>query len=161
MSFSLKRLLIGQPLATERAHEARLPIWLALPIFASDALSSTAYATEEIMAALLQAGAVTASGFYTFGLTPFLSLAIVALLAIVITSYRQTLFAYPGGGAAYVVARDNLGVLPAQAAGAALLMDYVLTVAVSVSAGIAAITSLLHAFGNDIYQYTVPLCLVA
>lgn len=161
MAFSLKRLLIGKPLSTERAHEARLPIWLALPIFASDALSSTAYATEEIMAALLQAGAMTASGFYTFSLTPWLSLAIVVLLAIVITSYRQTLFAYPGGGAAYVVARDNLGVLPAQSAGAALLMDYILTVAVSVSAGIAAITSLLHAFGTDIYQYTVPLCLVA
>jgi amino acid transporter len=161
MPFSLKRLLIGQPLSTEHAHEARLPIWLALPIFASDALSSTAYATEEVMAALLLAGAFTTSGFYTFSLTPWLSLAIVVLLAIVITSYRQTLFAYPNGGAAYVVARDNLGVLPAQAAGAALLMDYILTVAVSVSAGIAAITSLLHAFGTDIYQYTVPLCLLA
>lgn len=161
MQFSLRRLLIGNPLSTERAHEARLPIWLALPIFASDALSSTAYATEEIMAALLQAGAYTVNGFFTFSLTPWLSLGIVALLAIVITSYRQTLFAYPGGGAAYVVARDNLGVLPAQAAGAALLMDYILTVAVSVSAGMAAITSLLHAFGTDIYQYTVPLCLVA
>ena len=161
MPFSLKRLLVGDPIATDRAHEARLPIWLALPIFASDALSSTAYATEEIMAALLLGGAYAASGFYTFGLTPFLSLAIVGLLAIVITSYRQTLFAYPHGGAAYVVARENLGVFPAQAAGAALLMDYILTVAVSVSAGVAAVNSLLLNYQIDLFHYTVPLCLVA
>lgn len=161
MPFSLKRLLVGDPIATDRAHEARLPIWMALPIFASDALSSTAYATEEIMAALLLGGAYTAKGFFTFGMTPWLSLAIVALLAIVITSYRQTLFAYPHGGAAYVVARENLGVFPAQAAGAALLMDYILTVAVSVSAGVAAINSLLLNYKIDLFQFTVPMCLVA
>lgn len=113
------------------------------------------------MAALLLGGAYTAQNFYTFGLTPWLSLAIVGLLAIVITSYRQTLFAYPHGGAAYVVARENLGVFPAQAAGAALLMDYILTVAVSVSAGVAAINSLLVNYHIDLFHYTVPMCLVA
>ena len=154
MSFSIKRFLIGKPLATARAHEERLPIGLALAIFASDALSSTAYATEEIMAALLLMGASY------FHLTPLLSLGIVALLAIVVTSYRQTLFAYPSGGAAYVVARENLGILPAQAAGAALLVDYILTVAVSVSAGVAAIASLLKNFNYNIYSHIVEICLV-
>lgn len=161
MPFSIKRLLIGQPIATEFAHEARLPIWMALPIFASDALSSTAYATEEIMAALLLGGVYTPDGFFTFGLTPLLSLAIVVLLAIVITSYRQTLFAYPHGGAAYVVARENLGTFPAQAAGAALLMDYILTVAVSTAAGIAAINSLVLNYNVNLFPYTVPMCLAA
>jgi hypothetical protein len=161
MPFSIKRLLIGNPIATEFAHEARLPIWMALPIFASDALSSTAYATEEIMAALLLGGVYSTEGFFTFGLTPLLSLAIVVLLAIVITSYRQTLFAYPHGGAAYVVARENLGTFPAQAAGAALLMDYILTVAVSTAAGIAAINSLVLNYNLNLFPYTVPMCLVA
>jgi amino acid transporter len=153
---SLKRILIGQPLESERAHEERLPKVLALPIFASDALSSVAYASEEIMAALLLAG----TSF--FHLTPILSLAIIILLAIVVTSYRQTVMAYPGGGGAYIVARDNLGEIPAQAAGAALLVDYILTVAVSTSAGIAAIVSLLHNYGHQVPQhYIVPMCLVA
>ncbi len=154
MSRSLKRILIGQPLATDRAHEERLPKVLALPIFASDALSSVAYASEEIMAALLLAGTIH------FNLTPWLSLAIIALLAVVVTSYRQTVMAYPSGGGAYIVARDNLGEVPAQAAGAALLVDYILTVAVSVSAGVAAISSLLHNYGHEIPpQDIVPICL--
>jgi amino acid transporter len=155
MSFSLKRLLIGRPLETARAHEERLPKVLALPIFASDALSSTAYASEEIMAALLVAGG---SHFY---LTPRLSLGIIILLAIVVVSYRQIVMAYPGGGGAYIVAKDNLGELPAQTAGAALLLDYILTVAVSVSAGIAAITSLLKNYGHNIHEHTILLCLLA
>jgi hypothetical protein len=137
MALSLKRLLVGAPLETARAHEEKLPIVLALPIFASDALSSVAYASEEIMAALLVAGTEH------FSLTPWLSLGIIVLLAIVVTSYRQTVIAYPNGGGAYIVARDNLGEVPAQAAGAALLVDYILTVAVSVSAGVAAIVSLV------------------
>src|SRR5688572_19195233 len=98
MASSFRRLLIGQPLHTDRAHEERLPKRLALPIFASDALSSVAYASEEIMAALLAAGVWTASGFFTFGLTPWLSLGIAVLLALVITSYRQVVMAYPNGG---------------------------------------------------------------
>ena len=156
MSFSLRRLLIGRPLHSEQAQHEKLPKSLALPVFASDALSSTAYASEEIMAALLLVGA---SFFF---LTPQLSIGIAVLLAIVVISYRQTVMAYPGGGGAYIVAKENLGEVPAQAAGAALLIDYVLTVAVSIAAGIAAITSLFETVGHrDIHQYIVPLCLVA
>ncbi|HEX8235014.1 MAG TPA: APC family permease [Abditibacteriaceae bacterium] len=156
MLSSIKRLVIGQPIPTEHAHHEKLPKIIALPVFASDALSSTAYASEEIMAALLLAGA----GF--FYLTPQLSLGIALLLAIVVISYRQTVMAYPGGGGAYIVAKDNLGRGAAQAAGAALLIDYVLTVSVSIAAGIAAITSLLETVWHiDIHAYTVLLCLLA
>ena len=156
MQFSLRRLLIGRPLHSEQAHDERLSKVLALPIFASDALSSTAYASEEILAALLMAGAAT------FYLMPQLSMGIVLLLTIVIISYRQTVMAYPGGGGAYIVAKDNLGELPAKAAGAALLIDYVLTVSVSTAAGIAAIASLFQTVGHtDIHHYIVPLCLLA
>jgi amino acid transporter len=156
MQFSLRRWLIGRPLHTEQAHHEKLPKILALPVFASDALSSTAYASEEIMAALLVAGA----GY--FFLTPHLSLGIACLLAIVVVSYRQTVMAYPDGGGAYIVSKENLGELPAQAAGAALLIDYVLTVSVSIAAGVAAIASLLETVGHtDIHQYIVPLCLLA
>jgi len=155
MAFSLKRLLIGTPLATERAHHEKLPKILALPIFASDALSSVAYASEQIMAALLVAGAAH------FGLTPLLSLGIIVLLIVVATSYRQTIMAYPGGGGAYIVSRDNLGELPAQAAGAALLVDYVLTVSVSVAAGVAAVMSLLRNLGSTInsQDHVVMICI--
>ena len=153
---SLKRVLIGRPIATDQAHHQKLPKVIALPVFASDALSSTAYASEEIMATLLVGGAGL------FFLTPQLSLGIVLLLAIVVISYRQTVMAYPGGGGAYIVAKENLGELPAQAAGAALLIDYVLTVAVSIAAGIAAIASLLQTLGYaDIHHYIVPLCIAA
>jgi amino acid transporter len=156
MQFSLRRLLIGRPLHTDQAHDERLSKLLALPIFASDALSSTAYASEEIMAALLMAGAAY------FYLMPRLSIGIVLLLTVVIISYRQTVMAYPGGGGAYIVAKENLGELPAQAAGASLLIDYVLTVSVSTAAGIAAIASLLQTIGHaDIHHYIVPLCLLA
>jgi amino acid transporter len=137
MATSVRRLLIGRPLESARAAHEKLPPLLALPVFASDALSSVAYATGEIMAALLLAGPLF------LHLTIPISAAIVVLLAIVATSYRQTVLAYPGGGGAYIVARDNLGVIPAQTAGAALLIDYILTVAVSVSSGVAAIESLL------------------
>ncbi len=156
MQFSLKQFLIGRPLHTEQAHHEKLPKVLALPVFASDALSSTAYASEEIMAALLIGGAGL------FFLTPQLSIGIALLLAIVVISYRQTVMAYPGGGGAYIVSKENLGELPAQAAGAALLIDYVLTVSVSIAAGIAAIASLVETVGHkDIHHYIVPLCLLA
>ena len=108
---------------------------LALPIFASDALSSVAYATEEILLALIIAG--TAALSYSLPV----AIAIVALLAIVATSYRQTIFAYPSGGGSYVVAKESLGDGAGLTAGAALMIDYTLTVAVSVAAGVAAITS--------------------
>ncbi len=144
-------------MATEHAGHERLPKILALPIFASDALSSTAYASEEIMAALLLGGAAL------FGLTPMLSLAIIALLVIVVVSYSQIVMAYPSGGGAYIVAGDNLGPIAAQVAGASLLVDYVLTVAVSASAGIQAIISLVKVNNpaSHIDAFTVPMCLLA
>ena len=108
---------------------------MGLAVFSSDALSSTAYATQEILIILAMAGTAALS----FVLP--ISVAIVVLLAIVTFSYEQTIHAYPGGGGAYIVARDNLGELPAQVAGAALLMDYILTVAVSISSGVAQVAS--------------------
>ncbi|MBW3636110.1 MAG: amino acid permease, partial [Armatimonadetes bacterium] len=157
MPLSLRRVVIGAPIATERMAHERLPILLALPIFAPDALSSTAYASEEIMAALLQAGTSL------FNITPLLALAIIVLLSIVVISYRQIVMAYPSGGGSYVVAGDNLGPVPAQIAGASLLVDYILTVAVSSSAGIAAIVSLVKGLNpsSNIGQYTVHMCLAA
>ncbi|HEY3411524.1 MAG TPA: APC family permease [Armatimonadota bacterium] len=156
MVVALRRWLIGRPIASERAGEERLGKLLALPIFASDALSSVAYATGEIMAALLLAGSNKL--FLTFPI----SLAIVALLAIVATSYRQTIIAYPGGGGAYIVARDNLGIVVAQVAGAALMIDYILTVAVSVSSGVAAIDSLFFVkYGTHVNVVMVCLATVA
>ncbi|HVF84628.1 MAG TPA: APC family permease, partial [Abditibacteriaceae bacterium] len=144
---SVKRVLIGQPLATDQAHHEKIPKILALPVFSSVALSSVAYATEAIMGALLVAGTGT------FGLTPWISLAIVVLLAIVAASYRQTIMAYPGGGGSYAVSRENMGDTPAQIAGASLLVDYILTVSVSIAAGVAAIASLLK---NNHLQVTQP-----
>jgi amino acid transporter len=127
--------LIGRPLATADAPHQTIGKAVGLAVFASDALSSTAYATQEILVVLAVAGTAA------FGLALPISAAIVALLAIVTVSYEQTIHAYPGGGGAYIVSRDNLGELPAQTAGAALLTDYVLTVAVSVSSGVAQIAS--------------------
>lgn len=131
------RMLIGKPLETkDLAHQAiSKPVGLA--VFASDALSSTAYATEEILIILGLAG----GGAALFGISIPIAIAISILLVIVTISYRQTIFAYPSGGGAYIVARDNFGEIPAQIAGAALLTDYILTVAVSISSGVAQITS--------------------
>ncbi len=153
MQFSLRRLLIGDPLRTEQAGHQKLSNLLALPVFASDALSSVAFATEEIMAALLVAGAGT------FGLTPWLSLGIVLLLAIVTVSYQQTITAYPGGGGAYTVAGANLGSLAGRSAGAALLIDYVLNAAVCASAGAAAVTSLALNYGHHWERFMVPIAI--
>lgn len=132
---SFRTWLIGRPLQTADAPHQTIGKAIGLAVFASDALSSTAYATQEILIILAAAG--TAAFGYVFPI----SIAIVALLAIVTLSYEQTIHAYPGGGGAYIVARDNLGELPAQTAGAALLTDYILTVAVSVSSGVAQIAS--------------------
>ncbi|MBP1632565.1 MAG: amino acid permease-associated region, partial [Acidobacteria bacterium] len=131
----LKERLIGSPIPSAEHEHQLLPKVLALPVFSSDCLSSVAYATEEVVLVLALAGV---AGFAFIG--P-ISIAIAALMAIVITSYRQTVRAYPQGGGAFLVARDNLGLRPAMVAAAALLTDYILTVAVSVSAGVAAITS--------------------
>lgn len=132
---SLSHWLIGRPLSTADAPHQTIGKAIGLAVFASDALSSTAYASQEIL------GVLVAVGTAAMGLVFPISLAIVVLLAIVTVSYEQTIHAYPGGGGAYIVARDNLGEGPAQTAGAALLTDYILTVAVSVSSGIAQIVS--------------------
>lgn len=143
MALSLKRVLIGTPVATDRAHHERLPKTTALAVFASDALSSTAYATQEIMLALMLTVAFAADPSTLQNLDKVLpiGLAIVVLLLIVATSYRQTVYAYPQGGGAYLVAKENLGQKTGLVAAAALLIDYVLTVAVSIAAGVAALTS--------------------
>ena len=132
---SWRTWLIGRPLATADAPHQTIGKLVGLAVFASDALSSTAYATQEIMVILAAAGSMA------FGLVFPIALAIAGLLVIVTLSYEQTIHAYPGGGGAYIVARDNLGELPAQTAGAALLTDYILTVAVSISSGVAQLTS--------------------
>ena len=135
----LKRALIGAPISTAQAAHERLTNVKALAVLSSDALSSVAYATEEILHVLLLAGLAALSLSLPIGA------AIVALLLIVGISYRQTIKAYPAGGGSYIVAKDNLGELPALTAGAALLFGYVVTVAVSISAGVAALTSAVPA----------------
>ena len=132
---SWRSWLIGRPLPTADAPHQTIGKGVGLAVFASDALSSTAYATQEIL--FILAGAGTAAFVYAFPI----SIVIVLLLAIVTLSYEQIIHAYPGGGGAYIVARDNLGELPAQVAGASLLTDYILTVAVSISSGVAQIVS--------------------
>jgi amino acid transporter len=138
---AIRRLIFGNPFPTKLAHHARLPNTLALPVFASDALSSVSYATEEILLVLVVAGASAA----VLGVSWPLGLAIGAVIAIVVTSYRQTVKAYPQGGGDYRVSRENLGLVPGLTVASALLLDYILTVAVSISAGVAAITSAVPA----------------
>ncbi len=137
MIASFKRLVVGTPLASADELHHRLGKPTALAVFASDAISSTAYASEEILLVL-----VPAAGLLT-GLHQLIPIAliVIVLLTLVALSYRQTIFAYPSGGGSYVVSRENLGEMPSLVAGASLLVDYVLTVSVSVSAGVAAITS--------------------
>ncbi|HET9671343.1 MAG TPA: APC family permease [Actinomycetota bacterium] len=135
ISGALKRVLVGRALSMHSQEHQLLPKFLALPVFSSDPLSSVAYATEEMMLVLVTAGVAT----LTYRLP--IAFAIAALLAIVVTSYRQTVKAYPRGGGSYIVARENLGTVPGLTAAAAILTDYVLTVAVSVTAGTIAITS--------------------
>ncbi len=122
---ALKRILVGRALSTSAQEHQLLPKTLALPVFSSDPLSSVAYATEEMMLVLVTAGVAALS--YRLPI----ALAIAALLAIVVTSYRQTVRAYPRGGGSYIVARENLGTVPGLVAAAAILTDYILTVAVS------------------------------
>lgn len=142
-----RRLLLGDPLSTAQAHGERISKVKALAVFSSDALSSVAYATEEIIYVLILAGS---AGMST--LLP-ISLAIVGLLLIVGTSYYQTIHAYPGGGGAYIVASENLGVLPGLTAGGALMIGYVLTVTVSIAAGIGAAYSAIPA----LYPFRVEI----
>lgn len=143
--------LIGRPLSTADAPHQTIGKIVGLAVFASDALSSTAYATQEIL------GVIAAAGAIAYGYLFPISIAIVTLLVIVTISYEQTIHAYPGGGGAYIVARDNLGELPAQTAGAALLTDYILTVSVSISSGVAQIVSAFPV----LFPYRVWLAVIA
>jgi amino acid transporter len=143
------RALLGEPLRTDRLGETLLPKRLALPVFCSDPLSSVAYATEEILLVL------GLGGLALLHLSAWLAAAVVMLLVVVVASYRQTCFAYPSGGGAYAVSKANLGEDASLVAASALLIDYVLTVAVSVVAGVAAITSAAPALAAD----AVPLSL--
>jgi amino acid transporter len=135
-SYGFKRVLLGRPLATSRLEHERLGRPTALAVFSSDNMSSVAYATEEILRVLLPS-----IGLLAFSFVLPISAVIVLIEAILIFSYRQTIKAYPSAGGAYVVTKDNLGLLPAQVAGVALLIDYVLTVSVSTAAGVQAISS--------------------
>ncbi|HEY4332576.1 MAG TPA: APC family permease [Ilumatobacteraceae bacterium] len=150
MASFLKRVIIGKPLASADEQHQRLSKKIALPVFASDAISSTAYATEEILRVFLVAGA----GVAAYAKLVPLSIVVLVLLFIVVLSYRQTIFAYPSGGGSYVVSRENLGVLPSLVAGSSLLTDYILTVAVSVAGGVAAIISAFPGLAD----YRVALC---
>jgi amino acid transporter len=159
MVTSIKRLLVGSPLRTEQAAHERLSKRTALAVFSSDALSSTAYATEEIL--LVLAAAVAFGQANSFRFVVPISLGIAALLVIVATSYRQTIHAYPTGGGAYIVAKENLGTNAGLVAGASLLVDYVLTVSVSIAAGVAAITSMVQGTRFAwLDEHKVLLCLV-
>ena len=136
---TFKRLLVGRPLPTTEQEHQRISKPVALAVFSSDAISSTAYATEEILFVTALGASSLALGLGT--LVP-IAIGVATLLTIVAFSYRQTIFAYPSGGGSYVVSRENLGEMPSLVAGASLLVDYILTVAVSISAGVAAIISI-------------------
>jgi len=138
----VKRLLVGRPLRSERLGDTLLPKWLALPVFCSDPISSVAYATEQILLTLAVGGAGALS------LSTPVAAAVAIVLIVVVASYRQTCYAYPSGGGAFVVAKTNLGESAALTAAAALLVDYVMTVAVSVVSGVVAITSAFPELAN-------------
>src|SRR5258708_10525267 len=148
-AFSFKRPLVGRPIPSSLAHHERLSRVTGLAVLSSDALSSVAYATDFILATLVVAGV----GAFIYAVP--ISLVIAALLAVVAFSYRQTIHAYPTGGGAYIVAKENIGATAGLIAAASLLVDYTLTVAVSISAGVLAITS---AFPNT-HVYRVEMCL--
>ncbi|MCY7348779.1 MAG: APC family permease [Pyrinomonadaceae bacterium] len=151
---SLKRYLVGNPISTEQAQHERLNNKTALAVFSSDPLSSVAYSTEAILLVLLAAGTI-ATGY----LVPIV-IGITVLLGILVLSYRQTIHAYPSGGGAYIVAKDNLGTTPGLVAGASLLIDYILTVAVSISAGVAALTSAVQGTRFEFLQdHRVAICI--
>jgi amino acid transporter len=151
MYSTLKRILIGRPIPSTEEHHQRLIKLIALAVFASDAISSTAYATDEILKTMFEHH----GGAAAFAKLVPIAVIVAILLAIVVASYRQTIFAYPNGGGSYVVSRENLGETPSLVAGASLLTDYILTVSVSVAGGVLAITS---AFPN-LSSQRVPICL--
>jgi len=149
LAAQLKRFVVGKPIPSHLAHHERLSRVTGLAVLSSDALSSVAYATEEILRVLVLVGA----GALAYA-SP-IAIVIATILAIVVFSYRQTIHAYPSGGGAYIVAKDNLGEMPALTAAASLLIDYVLTVAVSIAAGVAAITSAFPAMHVNRVELTL------
>jgi amino acid transporter len=155
---TLKRLLVGRPLATSEQEHQRISKTVALAVFSSDAISSTAYATEEILFVIAVVPSSLALGLSK--LVP-IAIAVALLLVIVATSYRQTIFAYPSGGGSYIVSRENLGENPSLIAGASLLVDYILTVAVSISAGVAAIISIPQFAGLEKHRVAVAFAIIA
>ena len=150
-----KRLIVGEPIPSHLAHHERFSRFTGLAVLSSDALSSVAYATEEILRVLDSGRRSRRLSFAT----P-IAFVIAAILAIVVFSYRQTIHAYPSGGGAYIVAKDNLGEMPALIAAAALLIDYVLTVAVSIAAGVAALTSAFPQWHVNRVEMTLGFVLV-
>src|SRR6266480_1139222 len=148
----VKNLLVGRPLPSERLEHERLSKKTALAVLSSDAISSVAYATDQIL--FVVGGAM---GLAAINYVLPISAVIVGLLVLVALSYRQTIFAYPGGGGSYTVAKDNLGTMPGLIAAAALLTDYILTVSVSISSGIAAITSAYP----TLVPHAVAMCIAA
>jgi len=153
----VKRILVGRPLATTEQEHQRIPKRIALAVFSSDAISSTAYATEEILFVTAVGASSLVLGLGT--LIP-IGIAVALLLSIVAFSYRQTIFAYPSGGGSYVVSRENLGENRSLIAGASLLVDYILTVAVSISAGVAAIVSIPELEGLADQRVLVGIVLI-
>jgi amino acid transporter len=152
----LKRLLIGSPLSSAKLEEQRLTKRVALAVFGTDAIASTAFATQEILVVLVPAAGMAALDY----LVP-ISLVVIALLAIVTTSYRQTLYAYPNGGGSYIVSRENLGTGASLVAAASLMVDYTLTVAVSIAAGVAAVTSAIAPLrGHEVSLSLVLLAII-
>jgi amino acid transporter len=150
----LKRILIGSPLSSRRLGEQRLTKRVALAVFGTDAVASTAFATQEILVVLVPAAGMAALD----DLVP-ISLVVIALLVIVTASYRQTLYAYPNGGGSYIVSRENLGTGASLVAAASLMVDYTLTVSVSIAAGVAAITSAIAPLRG--YEVPLGLALIA
>lgn len=153
LSSRIKRLLVGKPIATKHAHHERLPKVFGLPVFASDALSSVAYASEEILLVLVMAGTAAMSFLFP------VSLWLAGLMILIAISYYQTIHAYPKGGGTYLVSTENLGSNAGRVAGASLLIDYVLTVAVSISSGVAALVSLYP--GTQEYGVAIGVAAVA
>ncbi len=150
MLTQVKRIVVGRPLGSDQVGHATLPKRLALPIFCSDPLSSVAYATQEILLVLAIGGAAALT------LTPWIGLGVVLLLVVVVASYSKTVYAYPGGGGAYAVSKENLGQTPALVAASALIVDYILTVAVSVTSGVSNLVSAFPRLG----VHTLAICLL-
>ncbi len=158
MATALKRIFVGRPIPTTEQEHQRIPKLIALAVFSSDAISSTAYATEEILFVTAVGASSLALGLNT--LIP-IAIAVALLLSIVAFSYRQTIFSYPSGGGSYVVSRENLGENPSLVAAASLLVDYILTVAVSISAGVAAIISIPEFRSLQNHRVIVAIALIA